>query len=109
MNLVKRMEFAGSMLGVEGHFFAVVHDDTTGRILNQQFKAARHYQESGHAYRIAVTARFDDECKNGHEITPENTYVSPKNQRGCRECQRLRNVAIWARHKAARQQQEVAR
>ena len=25
-------------------------------------------------------------CKRGHEFTPENTYISPKNARSCRAC-----------------------
>lgn len=27
-------------------------------------------------------------CRNGHEYTPENTYVSPKGQRYCRACRK---------------------
>lgn len=27
-------------------------------------------------------------CKNGHLFTPENTYVTPKNHRMCRECRK---------------------
>ena len=29
-------------------------------------------------------------CKRGHELTPENTYVSPKGHRTCRPCRRAR-------------------
>lgn len=27
-------------------------------------------------------------CRNGHEFTAENTYVSPKGQRYCRACRK---------------------
>lgn len=27
-------------------------------------------------------------CKHGHEFTPENTYITPKGYRYCRECKR---------------------
>lgn len=29
-------------------------------------------------------------CPQGHEYTPENTWTSPKNQRHCKTCRRLR-------------------
>ena len=65
-NAISKQERAGTMFGVEGRYFGVVAADN-GRILNQQFKATRSYQEKGHSYRITVEVRFDDECKNGHE------------------------------------------
>lgn len=39
-------------------------------------------------------------CKGGHEKTPENTYVSPRGARMCRECQRERDRARYKRKKA---------
>lgn len=30
-------------------------------------------------------------CKNGHEYTPENTYLTSKNQRQCRICNKVKN------------------
>ena len=66
MNAIAEKERAGTMFGVEGRFFNVVRADN-GRILNQTFKARRDYREDGHAYAFTVTARFDDECRNGHE------------------------------------------
>lgn len=30
-------------------------------------------------------------CVNGHEYTPENTYLKPNGNRNCRECARIRN------------------
>lgn len=41
-------------------------------------------------------------CPNGHEYTPENTYVRPKGKRR-RECRTCRNT-----YKARRQQRELA-
>lgn len=32
------------------------------------------------------TPRTRDECRNGHEFTPENTRVSPNGTRRCRAC-----------------------
>jgi len=29
-------------------------------------------------------------CKNGHEFTPENTYVTPKGSRECRICKKAK-------------------
>jgi len=34
-------------------------------------------------------AQFDT-CPYGHEYTPENTYITPKGHRQCRECKKLR-------------------
>lgn len=33
--------------------------------------------------------------KAGHEFTPENTRITPKGERVCRECHRLRNAAYY--------------
>lgn len=34
-----------------------------------------------------------DHCKNGHELTVENTYIRPRNEKGrdCRTCRSIRN------------------
>jgi hypothetical protein len=61
-----RDERAGSVLGVEGRFFAVIAWPN-GKLANQQFKATRYWQEKGRSYRITAELRFDDDCKNGHE------------------------------------------
>ena len=37
-----------------------------------------------------VLAHLRNECVAGHEMTPENTYVSPKGQRHCRACRKRR-------------------
>lgn len=38
-------------------------------------------------------------CKGGHDKTPDNTYVSPRGVRMCRECQRIRDRARYRRKK----------
>lgn len=38
-------------------------------------------------------------CKNGHEYTPENTYVSPKGARFCRTCKKQSGAAWRNAHK----------
>lgn len=39
-------------------------------------------------------------CVDGHAFGPENTYVTPNGRRMCRECQRRRNRAHYARRLA---------
>lgn len=47
---------------------------------------------------MIATRRGLTHCKNGHEFTPENTYVNPgTNTRRCRECHRQ-----WTRRYLAR-------
>lgn len=41
-------------------------------------------------------------CPQGHEYTPENTVLSKRNQRSCRECVRIFRHANRARLSAAR-------
>ncbi len=36
-------------------------------------------------------------CKNGHEFTEENTYLSPRTKwRNCRKCERVRKLRVKA-------------
>ncbi len=48
---------------------------------------------------------FKDRCVNGHEFTPENTYIRParhrSGKRDCRTCIRARVAAYRARRSAA--------
>ncbi len=39
---------------------------------------------------LRVIAGKKNECTYGHEMTPANTYVSPKGHRQCRECRKRR-------------------
>lgn len=52
--------------------------------------------ERGHNARRASSGtnrlRAEGRCKRGHEMTPENTYVSPKGQVQCRECRSFREA-----------------
>lgn len=47
----------------------------------------------------AAVAALRDACSNGHEYTPENTYLY-RNRRQCRECRRIHREAWRARSKA---------
>lgn len=40
-------------------------------------------------------------CPHGHPYDDENTYVNPRGERQCRECQRLRSRAYQERKRAA--------
>ena len=45
-------------------------------------------------------ARIRSYCKNGHEVSPENTYLRPPNGHyRCRRCANLSNAAYRAREK----------
>lgn len=46
---------------------------------------------------ISPTNFKKDHCKNGHEFTKENTYVNPKNHRGCRICRRMWMMDFYQR------------
>lgn len=41
-------------------------------------------------------------CRNGHERTPDNTYVTPRGGRSCRTCIRAANARQNARRRDAR-------
>lgn len=56
-----------------------------------------HYADHVLFIRSAVT-----HCKNGHEFTPENTYIFPgRGSRDCRTCRRARMDAFRARRRGA--------
>lgn len=55
-----------------------------------------HLSLLGHAHHAVLTGheRHQGRCKNGHELTPENSYVRRRadgsfRDRQCRECRRL--------------------
>lgn len=62
----------------ENHLEAVTHAENVRR------------GSSPAAYRANQT-----HCINGHEFTPENTYVRREGWRMCRECSRLRWKTTW--------------
>lgn len=38
-------------------------------------------------------------CRNGHEYTPENTYIDPSGHRACRTCRYNYSKAYWERNR----------
>ena len=40
-------------------------------------------------------------CLRGHDFTPENTRITKRGYRSCRECERIRNRAQYARKASA--------
>lgn len=97
-----RNEFAGSFFGVPGRFQAVhlwnstdpkVPERARGKFLTQTFVSEwRKYQERGAWYVIRFEARFDDNCRNGHNdfaITGEvwrSTHDGRKVGGDCESC-----------------------
>lgn len=70
------------------HLEAVTHRENMHRTPNSVF-----------ALEAAKT-----HCSNGHEFTPENTYVRPSrpNARNCRSCKRVFDAGARARKREAR-------
>lgn len=61
-----------------------------------------HLKPVTHSENVALGRRVNARkivCKNGHRLTPANTYTSPKGIRYCRECRRIQAAAIRARFK----------
>ena len=53
----------------------------------------------GHAFTAVNAAKTH--CPQGHEYTPENTYISPKGYRKCRACETSRLAARYQAEKAS--------
>lgn len=51
---------------------------------------------------VGVINAAKTECLDGHEFTPDNTYITPKGRRACLACQRRRSREYHARKKARR-------
>lgn len=49
----------------------------------------------------SVAAAVKTHCRNGHEYTPENTYIRPSGRRKCRTCNR-NGTKEWAKRVAFR-------
>ncbi|TAL42380.1 MAG: hypothetical protein EPN91_08350 [Salinibacterium sp.] len=52
-------------------------------------------QNAKHAYANGCRSkprRRKSHCANGHPLTDETTYVSPRGKRSCRECNRIRDA-----------------
>jgi hypothetical protein len=52
---------------------------------------------------ITIRAHLAGTCIRGHAMTPENTYISPKGQRHCQTCRRMREHKRDLKRKAAQQ------
>jgi hypothetical protein len=46
-------------------------------------------------------------CKNGHEFTPQNTYLHPKGYRVCRICKRQDAKKFSKRHRRINGKTEI--
>lgn len=53
--------------------------------------------------------RRKDCCPEGHEYTPENTYVTPEGVRQCKKCRRVHRAVSYERHRAVRTAEMRAR
>lgn len=49
---------------------------------------------------VGVINAAKSECLDGHEFTPENTYMTPRGGRACMACQRRRSREYHARKSA---------
>lgn len=52
--------------------------------------------------RRAAEANRRDHCPHGHEYTPENSYIAPRGDRRCRECDRIHSRARYHARMATR-------
>lgn len=61
-----------------------------------------HLEPVTHAENMLRRSISQTHCKNGHEFTPENTYIRPgrDGRRTCRTCQRA-SVANYRKRKTA--------
>jgi hypothetical protein len=72
-------------------------DDLMWSIFRKMRKITDHEQTAGYSssYRDTVFGRPPrTHCRNGHEYTPENTYINCDGHRRCRACARL-NTRRW--------------
>lgn len=49
---------------------------------NQKKKLARFYSEDGCQYRITLTLRYDDECRNGHNSFAATCWIEERDHAG---------------------------
>lgn len=60
-----------------------------------------HLEVVTHAENMRRGVDARTHCRNGHEFTPENTWIDPDGWRRCRECRAIRQRAWRARQKDA--------
>lgn len=85
-NEIIKTESAVNLFGMSARACNVVANSETDRILNQKIVLSRNIDKNR---RLAVTLRFDDECKNGHEtfaITADLYDSRQKRERGLVAC-----------------------
>jgi hypothetical protein len=56
-----------------------------------------HHQNLLRGSGFAATNAAKTQCANGHEFTPENTYVRPSGWRSCRTCKRATDARARTR------------
>lgn len=66
----------------------------------ERTRRRRYYAESGRSKGRGPSA-LRTHCPHGHEYTPENTYVTPKGERQCRECKRAAHRRWEAKQRAS--------
>lgn len=49
-----------------------------------------HLEPVTHIENVRRHFRLQTHCKNGHELSDQNTYIRKEGQRQCRECKRIR-------------------
>lgn len=52
---------------------------------------------------VTMRAHLAGTCIRGHAMTPDNTYVSPKGQRHCQKCRRMREQVQAQKRRERRQ------
>lgn len=71
------------------------------RCVNPAHLAPATNVENTRRGRAGEHNRVTTHCQNGHELTPENVYVTKRGQRQCRTCRRAYSLAYYHRQRAA--------
>jgi hypothetical protein len=69
-------------------------DDLMWAIFRKMQKVTEHEQAVGYSGHTYFGSPPRTHCRNGHEYTPENTYINCDGHRRCRTCARL-NTRRW--------------
>lgn len=80
-------EFRGPIPGV----LTIDHLCRNKRCINPwHMEAVTHAENNFRGNSNSARKRRQTHCNQGHEFTPENTYIHKNGNRACRECNRLR-------------------